>query len=64
MTQQFQESIITFLGDREGEPVRVADLAEALNIAPEDRGLFEQAVEGLVAQKRAVWGGGGASGGW
>jgi len=59
MTQQYQESIISFLGDREGEPIRVADLAETLNIPPDDRRTFEQAVEDLVANGRAVWGGGG-----
>ena len=62
MTQQFQESIISFLGDREGEPIRVAEMAETLNIAPEDRGTFERAVEDLVAQGRAAWAGGGAAG--
>lgn len=56
MTHQFLESIISFLGDQEGETFRVADLAERLSIAPEDRGEFERAVEELAAAGRVVWG--------
>jgi ribonuclease R len=59
---QYYESIMSFLSNREGEPIRVAEMAESLNVAPEDRGLFERAVEDLVAKRRVVWGGGGASG--
>jgi ribonuclease R len=59
---QYYESIMNFLGNREGEPVRVAELAESLNVAAEERGQFERAVEELVAQRRVVWGGGGGSG--
>jgi ribonuclease R len=59
LTQQYHESIISFLGNQEGEPVRVADLADQLNIPPEDRGEFEHAVEELAASGRVVWGAGG-----
>lgn len=56
MTQQYHDPILNFLGDQDGQPVRVADLAERLNIAPEDRGEFEKAVDELAASGRVVFG--------
>ena len=56
MTEQYHEPIINFLSDQNGEPVRVADLAERLNIAPEDRGEFERAVDALATAGRVVYG--------
>ena len=56
MTEQYHEPIISFLGDQNGEPVRVADLVERLNIAPEDRGEFERAVDELASSGRVVFG--------
>ncbi|HUO09435.1 MAG TPA: VacB/RNase II family 3'-5' exoribonuclease [Phycisphaerae bacterium] len=56
MTEQYHEPIISFLSDQNGEPVRVADLAERLNIAPEDRGEFERAVDELASAGRVVYG--------
>ena len=56
LTEQYHEPIISFLGDQNGEPVRVADLAERLNIAPEDRGEFERAVDELASAGRVVYG--------
>jgi len=53
MTQQFHEPIINFLGDQNGEPVRIADLAERLNIPVEDRGEFERAVPQLASRTGA-----------
>ncbi len=58
MTQQYHEPILKYLGNQEGVPLKVADLAEKLNIAAEDRGEFERAVEELAANKRVVWAGG------
>ena len=56
--EQYHEPIISFLEDQEGEAIRVADLAERLNIAPDDRGEFERAVEELASAGRVVWGAG------
>ena len=53
---QYQDSIIKFLTSADGEHVRIADLAERLNIAPEDRGDFEKTVEQLAVDGRIVWG--------
>ncbi len=53
---EFQEPIISYLSGSEGVPVRVADMAERLGIAPEDRGEFERAVEALAVAGRVVWG--------
>jgi ribonuclease R len=61
MTEQFHEPIINFLGNQNGEPVRVADLAERLNIPGEDRGEFERAVHELASSGRVVMGEGGAN---
>jgi ribonuclease R len=58
MTQQYHEPILKYLGNQEGAPLPVADLAERLNVAPEDRGEFERAVEELAANNRVVWAGG------
>ncbi|MGN6369863.1 MAG: ribonuclease R family protein [Phycisphaerae bacterium] len=56
LTEQYHEPIINFLSDRNGEPVRVAELAERLNISPEDRGEFERAVDELASAGRVVYG--------
>ena len=62
MAQQFHEPIINFLGDRNGEPILIDDLAQRLNIAPEDHAEFRRAVEELVAAGRVVWNGDGSPG--
>lgn len=61
MTQQFHEPIINFLGNQNGEPVRIADLADRLNIPPEDRQEFERAVQELAGAGRVVMGAGGGA---
>jgi ribonuclease R len=64
MTQQFHDPIISFLGNRDGEPVRMAELADSLNIPPEDRQEFDRAVHELATSGRVVMGaegGGGAN---
>lgn len=58
MPEQFQEPIIDFLSGQNGEAIRVSELAERMNIAPEDRQEFEQAVEQLARAGRVVWGAG------
>lgn len=58
LTEQYHEPILNFLGNQNGEPIRVADLAERLNVAAEDRGEFERAVEEMAAAGRVVWGSG------
>lgn len=55
MAQQFHEPIINYLGGRNGEPILIDDLAERLNIAPEDHGVFRRAVEELAAGGRIVF---------
>ncbi|HEY4328918.1 MAG TPA: VacB/RNase II family 3'-5' exoribonuclease [Phycisphaerae bacterium] len=58
---QFHQPIISLLEDQEGGggvPVSVSDLAQRLNVTPEDRGIFERAVEELAAKGRVVWAGG------
>jgi ribonuclease R len=58
LTQQYHEPIINFLGEQNGEALRVSDLAERLNIPPQDRPEFEKAVDELAAAGRVVMGGG------
>jgi len=58
MTEQFHDAIISYLGDQNGAPTRVADMADALNIAPELRGEFERAVDELAQGGRVVYGAG------
>ncbi len=58
MTQQFLETIISFLGDQNGEPIRLADMAERLNIQPNDRPTFSAAADELATTGRIVFTGG------
>src|SRR4051812_9399650 len=62
MSEQFYEPIISLLEDREGEPMRIAELADRLNIAAGDRAVFEEAVEALAGTGRIVFVGGGGAG--
>ncbi len=56
MTQQFHEPIINLLSTQNGEPLRAADMADRLNIPPEDRPAFEKAVDELATAGRVVLG--------
>ncbi len=56
MTQQFHDPIVNFLSSLDGEPIRTADLAEKLNVQPDDITLFEQAVDELAAANKVVFG--------
>ncbi len=56
MTQQFHEPIISMLSSHTGEPLRSHDMAERLNILPDDRPVFEKAVDELAAAGRLVLG--------
>jgi ribonuclease R len=54
--ERFHDPILNYLGDREGEPTEVGDIADSLRIPPHERGVFEQAVEQLATLGRVVWG--------
>jgi ribonuclease R len=56
LTQQFHEPIINLLSTQNGEAVRSAEMADRLNIPPEDRPAFEKAVDELAAAGRVVLG--------
>jgi len=58
LQEQFNGPILSFLNDQNGAAVRVSELVERLNIQPDDRQEFEQAVEQLAAAGRVVWGSG------
>lgn len=58
LPDRYLEPIVNFLSNQSGNAVAVAELAEALNVSPGERGVFEQAVERLVEAGRVVWGSG------
>ena len=55
MPEQYHDPILQFLASTEGA-IRVAELAERLNISVADRAAFEQAVDALAKAGRVVWG--------
>lgn len=55
MTQQFHQPILSFLGDTDGVPIKAAELADRLNVAPEDRAAFELALEDLAQKGRVLF---------
>lgn len=55
LPEKYHDSIVQFLSNLTG-PIRVADLAERMNVPPEERSSFEQVVEELARTERVVWG--------